>query len=63
MNIMLFNPAPQSDWQARRRVELPLSFLCIFAGPACQGYKLRIVGGCGFNAPLQYQGARRIPMD
>lgn len=27
-DVVLFNPAPRSGWQAQRRVELPLSLLC-----------------------------------
>jgi anaerobic magnesium-protoporphyrin IX monomethyl ester cyclase len=45
MNIVLFNPAPRSGWQAQRRVELPLGLLCIATGLARQGYNIRIIDG------------------
>lgn len=45
MNILLFNPAPRSGWQAQRRVELPLGLLCVATGLARQGYGVRIIDG------------------
>jgi radical SAM superfamily enzyme YgiQ (UPF0313 family) len=43
MNIILFNPAPRSGWQAQRRVELPLSLLCPATPLDRQGYRIKII--------------------
>jgi radical SAM superfamily enzyme YgiQ (UPF0313 family) len=43
MNVILFNPAPRSGWQAQRRVELPLSLLCPATPLDRQGYKVKII--------------------
>jgi radical SAM superfamily enzyme YgiQ (UPF0313 family) len=43
MDIVLFNPAPRSGWQAQRRVELPLSLLCPATPLDRQGYRIKIV--------------------
>jgi anaerobic magnesium-protoporphyrin IX monomethyl ester cyclase len=45
MNIVLFNPAPRSGWQAQRRIELPLGLLCVATGLVRQGYNIRIIDG------------------
>jgi len=43
MDIVLFNPAPRSGWQAQRRVELPLSLLCPATPLERQGYRIKII--------------------
>jgi radical SAM superfamily enzyme YgiQ (UPF0313 family) len=43
MDVLLFNPAPRSGWQAQRRVEVPLSLLCTATPLDRQGYKIKIV--------------------
>ncbi len=43
MDILLFNPAPRSGWQAQRRVEVPLSLLCTATPLDRQGYRVKIV--------------------
>lgn len=43
MNVVLFNPAPRSGFQAHRRVELPLSVLCPATRLDRQGYRVTIV--------------------
>jgi len=43
VDIVLFNPAPRSGWQAQRRVELPLSLLCPATPLARQGYGIKII--------------------
>jgi anaerobic magnesium-protoporphyrin IX monomethyl ester cyclase len=43
MDIVLFNPAPRSGWQAQRRVELPLSLLCPATPLDRQGYGIKII--------------------
>lgn len=42
-DVVLFNPAPRSGFQAHRRVELPLSVLCPATPLDRQGYRVRIV--------------------
>jgi len=42
-DIILFNPAPRSGWQAQRRVELPLSLLCTATPLDRQGYRIKII--------------------
>jgi radical SAM superfamily enzyme YgiQ (UPF0313 family) len=41
--ILLFNPAPRRGFQAHRRVELPLSLLCVGSPLDRLGYRVRIV--------------------
>jgi anaerobic magnesium-protoporphyrin IX monomethyl ester cyclase len=43
VDIVLFNPAPRSGWQAHRRVELPLSLLCPATPLDRQGYRVKII--------------------
>ena len=43
MNVVLYNPAPRSGWQAQRRIELPLSLICPATPLDRQGYRVRIV--------------------
>ncbi|MFC1851299.1 B12-binding domain-containing radical SAM protein [candidate division CSSED10-310 bacterium] len=43
MDVVLFNPAPRSGWQAQRRVELPLSLLCPATPLDRQGYQVKII--------------------
>jgi radical SAM superfamily enzyme YgiQ (UPF0313 family) len=43
VDIVLFNPAPRSGWQAQRRVELPLSLLCPATPLARKGYDIKII--------------------
>lgn len=43
MDIVLFNPAPRSGWQAQRRVELPLGLLCSATPLDRQGYHIKII--------------------
>jgi radical SAM superfamily enzyme YgiQ (UPF0313 family) len=43
MDVLLFNPAPRSGWQAQRRVEVPLSLLCTATPLSRQGYRIKIV--------------------
>jgi anaerobic magnesium-protoporphyrin IX monomethyl ester cyclase len=43
MNVVMFNPAPRSGFQAHRRVELPLSVLCPASPLDRQGYQVMIV--------------------
>jgi len=43
MDIVLFNPAPRSGWQAQRRVELPLNLLCPATPLDRQGYQIKII--------------------
>jgi radical SAM superfamily enzyme YgiQ (UPF0313 family) len=43
MDVLLFNPAPRSGWQAQRRVEVPLSVLCTATPLDRQGYKIKII--------------------
>jgi radical SAM superfamily enzyme YgiQ (UPF0313 family) len=43
MDILLFNPAPRSGWQAQRRVEAPLSLLYTATPLARQGYRIKII--------------------
>lgn len=43
MDVLLFNPAPRSGWQAQRRVEVPLSLLCTATPLARQGYRIKII--------------------
>ncbi len=43
MDILLFNPAPRSGFQAHRRVELPLSVLCPATPLDRLGYRVKIV--------------------
>ncbi|MER3446061.1 MAG: hypothetical protein C4291_04140 [Candidatus Dadabacteria bacterium] len=43
MDVLLFNPAPRSGWQAQRRVEVPLSLLCPATPLDRQGYKIKII--------------------
>ena len=42
-DVVLFNPAPRSGFQAHRRVELPLSVLCPATPLDRLGYRVRIV--------------------
>lgn len=44
-DVVLFNPAPRSGWQAQRRVELPLGLLCTATPLERQGYQIRIIDG------------------
>ncbi len=43
MNVVLFNPAPRSGWQAQRRVEMPLGLLCPASPVDRLGFKVRII--------------------
>jgi len=43
MNVVLFNPAPRSGFQAHRRIELPLSVLCPATPLDRKGYRVAIV--------------------
>jgi anaerobic magnesium-protoporphyrin IX monomethyl ester cyclase len=43
MDVLLFNPAPRSGWQAQRRVEVPLSLLSAATPLDLQGYRIRII--------------------
>ena len=43
MNVLLFNPAPRSGFQAHERVELPLSLLCPAAPLDRKGYTVTII--------------------
>jgi anaerobic magnesium-protoporphyrin IX monomethyl ester cyclase len=43
MDIVLFNPAPRSGFQAHRRVELPLSVLCPATPLDRRGYQVKII--------------------
>jgi len=43
VDIVLFNPAPRSGWQAQRRIELPLSLLCPATPLDRQGYSIKII--------------------
>lgn len=55
MDIVLFNPAPRSGWQAQRRVELPLGLLCTATPLDRQGYNIKIIdefGNSGWKREL-----------
>ena len=43
MDIILFNPAPRSGWQAQKRVELPLNLLSPATPLDRQGYRIKII--------------------
>jgi radical SAM superfamily enzyme YgiQ (UPF0313 family) len=43
MNVVMFNPAPRSGFQAYRRVELPLSVLCPASPLDREGYRVTII--------------------
>jgi radical SAM superfamily enzyme YgiQ (UPF0313 family) len=43
MDVLLFNPAPRSGWQAQRRVEVPLSLLCTATPLDRRGYRIKII--------------------
>ena len=43
IDIVMFNPAPRSGWQAQRRVELPLSLLSAATPLDRAGYRVRII--------------------
>jgi radical SAM superfamily enzyme YgiQ (UPF0313 family) len=43
MDVVLFNPAPRSGWQAQRRIELPLNLLCPATSLVNAGYSVRII--------------------
>ena len=43
VDVILFNPAPRSGWQAQRRVELPLSLLSTATPLDRQGYHIKII--------------------
>jgi len=43
MDVLMFNPAPRSGWQAQRRVEVPLSLLAPATPLDRQGYRIRII--------------------
>lgn len=43
MDIVLFNPAPRTGWQAQRRIELPLSLLSPATPLDREGYRVKII--------------------